>query len=147
MNDEIKRRIELYVVGILRGALAGWIIVPNKGGDDVADDSEDAAEVEPPFVLVKVTELEEVLADPPTHQVEVKVAYFSHMSATTTPEHSIKVGELATAVRALPKGYYVSTDLTINGVELQKGAEVRDDEQQIHGDVFILAMGVTEGEL
>lgn len=141
MNDEIKRRIELYVTGLLRGALAGWTIVPNKGGDD----TEDAQEVAPPFVLVKVTECEEMLTDPPTHQAEVKVAYFTHMSAATSPEHSAAVGQLQAAVRALPRGYYTSTDLTINGTELQKSDDLRDDTQQIHADVFTLAMGVTEG--
>lgn len=143
MSDEPKRRIELYVVGILRGALPDWTIVPSKGGDDEAD----AEEVEPPFVLVRVTECEQVLDDPPTHQAVAKVAYFSHMDDATTPAHSAKVGELATAVRALPKGYYVSTDLTINGTDVQRGDEVRDDQQNIHGDVFVVDLGATEGRL
>lgn len=143
MNDDTKRRIELYVVGILRGVLAGWSIVPNTGGDD----HEDAQEVTPPFVLVKVTEAEQVLDDPPTHQVTVKVALFSHIAETTSLEQSGKVGELGTAVRGLPKGYYGSTNITINGVDVQSGAEVRDDEQKILGDVFVLAMGVTEGRV
>lgn len=138
---DIKRRIELYVVGILRGKLPAFTIVPNKGGDDAAD----AEEVEPPFVLVKATECEQVLAEPPTHQAVVKVAYFAHLHETTSPEHSAKVGDLGVAVRALPNGYYVSTDLTINGTDVQRGDEVRDDEQKIHGDVFVIDLGATEG--
>ncbi len=142
-GDEIKRRIELYVVGILRGLLAGWTIVPSKGGDD----EEDAQEVEPPFVLVKVTGCEQVLDDPPTHQVALKVAYFAHMSETTSPAYSGKVGELQAALRVLPRGYYASTDLTINGVSVEKPDEIRDDEQKIAADVFEMAMGVTEGRV
>lgn len=145
--EDIKRRIELYVVGILRGVFSGWTIVPSKGGDDTAQaaGSGDAAEVEPPFILVQVQECAELLPDPPTHQALVKVAYFSRLTATTTPQHSAAVGAIGAALRALPRGYYLSTDLTINGIELQKPEEIRDDGQDLHGDVFSVALGVTEG--
>lgn len=139
----MNERIELYLVGVLRGLLPGFDIVPMQGGDDESDSDE----VEPPFLLCKVLDCPQVMDHPPTYQVTAKLGWFSQTDDTTVPQHKEKFDQVKAAANRLPAGYYESTDITINGVTINGTDEVRDDPQNVRGSVVVLAIGVTEGHV
>jgi hypothetical protein len=141
MSDEIKRKVELWLCAEMKHAIPGSRAVPSKGGDA----SNPADEPEPPFTFVKVTECDEV--DDCVYQVEVKVARVSHIDETTSPQHSAQVAQFHEVLRGLTRvrGCYEPLQLVISGIVFtpkKSNDEIEDVEEQAHGDVFTMVMGV-----
>ncbi|MEA3208373.1 MAG: hypothetical protein QOE70_1430 [Chthoniobacter sp.] len=147
MSDEIKRKVELWLCREMRAAIPGSRAVPSKGGDDGGGEAD---QPEPPFTFAKVVECNEITPQgaevPGVYQITVKVARVSHIDETSAPQHSAQVQQFREALRGLRRGYYEPLQLVINGIDFAPNSsneEISDADQQAHGDVFTLVMGVT----
>lgn len=140
MANEIKRKVELWLCGTLAAAVQSVRFFPTHGGSE----SDDAAEIEPPYCEVAVDGApEKVLAQESTWTVRVALGYLSHIDETDTPAHSATVRAIYEALGTLGRGYQAAQQLVVHGIDIESTDTFSDDQSQIHGDVFNLVLGVS----
>ena len=54
------------------------------------------------------------------------------------------VRQIEKAIPCLPAGYHAKHGITVHGTDLQSSDEFTDETEKTHGDVFTVAMGVSQ---
>jgi len=140
-SDEIKRATELWFCAQLR-ELPGTTWYASKGGEVGTGE---AAAIVPPYGFVQVTDARSALPGSTAWLLTVKVAWLSHIGDTTSPEHSLLVRHVQAALAALSTTKPAvdgQLGLAVSGTETVASEDFTDEEEQIHGDVFTVAVGV-----
>ncbi len=138
-NSEIKRKVELWLCAKLGQAVPGLTFVPAKGGDD----SNDAADLIPPYCFVEAGEMNKVLPGEPTYEGEASVTYVTHIDDTSSTVHSATVRQISDSLAGLDRGFDPAQGLIVHGTDISGTDEVEDAEKQSHGDVITVAIGCT----
>jgi len=99
-------------------------------------------EVAPPFTVVVVKRLREVLSKSGAYYADVRVVHVSEVADSTSDAHDERVQELEEALDDMPhKGKDVDRNVIVYGFEIEEIEDAVNDEDDVFGDVFIVRAG------
>ena len=140
MSNEIKRKVELWLSGLLSAALPEMKFYASKGGDGAGGDT-DAAPIVGPASVVTAEKPRKLLAEKDLWLVPVSVIYVTSIYDTTTPEHSVAVRKIYDVIAGIQPGFDGEQQLMVSGTDITEVDEFEDAEKVGHGDLIALVLG------
>lgn len=150
MSDHIARKAELYVTEYLRSVIPDGKFHPSHG-EAPADETQGVlsdphsetkvAAIVPPYTEIVCRDKVKVLSTESTWQLQIDVAYVSHIDDETPEAHSAAVNEIYRALGGLPRGLQAAQQLVVSGTDVEEMPSVEGLSGGARADVVRVVMG------
>lgn len=98
--------------------------------------------VEPPFSVVVVKRVMEILPRSGRYYAEVRVVHVSEVADSTSAAHDARVESLEVALDAMPnRGVDVERNVYLDGFVIEEVEDAVNREDDVYGDVFVIRAG------